>query len=154
MNLLISSCLLGENVKYNGLNNKIDSSYLDSILLEHTIFPFCPEVEGGLPVPREASEITSLNPLVVKNINDTDVTSYFLLGANKALELCKEHHITMALLKSKSPSCGNIQIYDGTFSGVLIEESGVTAALLKKNGIRVFNEEQLAELYEALNQST
>ncbi|WP_419769746.1 MAG: DUF523 domain-containing protein [Candidatus Marinarcus sp.] len=152
MKLLISSCLLGENVKYNGLNNKIDSDIFQSILASHTVFTFCPEIEGGLSTPRAPCEIQSFDPFLIKNSHGDDVTAEFLKGAKKALELCKNNSISIALLKANSPSCGNEKVYDGTFKGKLIEQSGVTAQFLLKNGIQVFNENQLKELNKALHQ--
>lgn len=140
MNILISACLLGENVRYDASNNKIDSTLFESVLSSHTLFSFCPEVEGGLLTPRNPAEI--LNNKVFTNQND-DVTSAFELGAQKALDLCQKENIQVALLKAKSPSCGNEYIYDGTFSKQLISGMGITAKLLSQNGIKVFNEEQL-----------
>ena len=147
MNILVSSCLLGENVRYDGSNNKIDSKLFESVLKNHTIFSLCPEVEGGLFTPRKPSEI--INKKVLTNDNE-DVTQAFKLGAQKALSLCLEHNIHIALLKAKSPSCGNLKIYDGSFSKRLISGMGITSKLLSENGIKVFNEEELQELYTYL----
>ena len=117
------------------------------ILCDNEIYSFCPEVAGGLGVPRVPAEIISREkPFIVKNQNAEDVTINFLLGAKKALDLCKEENIKVALLKANSPSCGNIKTYDGTFTKNLIETSGLTAKLLKENGIEVFNEKELKEL--------
>jgi uncharacterized protein YbbK (DUF523 family) len=117
------------------------------ILCENEIYSFCPEVSGGLPIPRIPAEIVKRDkPFIVQNQNGEDVTINFLLGAKKALDLCKEENIKVALLKANSPSCGNIKIYDGTFSKNLIDSEGLTAKLLKENGIEVFNENQLKEL--------
>ncbi|APW65721.1 hypothetical protein LPB137_07585 [Poseidonibacter parvus] len=158
MKVLVSSCLLGEDVRYDGNNSSITmgSSFTFSqkeifmdILCDNEIYSFCPEVSGGLGVPRVKSEIVSANkPFKVETIEEKDVTIPFLIGAKNALDICKEEDIKVALLKSKSPSCGNIEIYDGTFSNNLIEGQGLTARLLEENGIKVFNETQL----ESLNQ--
>ena len=141
--LLISSCLIGENVKYNGKNNKIDLTTLEK---KYTLIPFCPEVEGGLPTPRPPSEIVSQNPLKLLNNKGKDVTKFFITGAKKCLELAKKEGIKKALLKANSPSCSNDQVYDGTFSGKLVKGLGITAQLLKENEIEVFSEEELEKL--------
>ena len=117
------------------------------ILCDNEIYSFCPEVAGGLGVPRIPAEIVKKDkPFIVQNQNGEDVTINFLLGAKKALDLCKEENIKVALMKANSPSCGNIKTYDGTFTKNLIEASGLTAKLLKENGIEVFNENELNEL--------
>ncbi len=156
MKILVSSCLLGEDVKYDGGNNSVALNpkvsfslkelFMD-ILCENEIYSFCPEVSGGLPIPRIPAEIVKNDkPFIVQNQNGEDVTINFLLGAKNALDLCKEENIKVALLKSKSPSGGNGQSYDGTFSGTLIDGFGLSAKLLKENGIEVFNEKELKEL--------
>ena len=156
MKILVSSCLLGEDVKYDGGNNSVALNpkvsfslkelFMD-ILCENEIYSFCPEVAGGLGVPRIPAEIIKRDkPFIVQNQNGEDVTINFLLGAKKALDLCKEENIKVALMKANSPSCGNIKTYDGTFTKNLIEASGLTAKLLKENGIEVFNENELKEL--------
>ena len=141
--LLISACLIGENVKYNGKNNRIDISELNN---KYELIPFCPEVEGGLPTPRPPSEIISRNPLKIINTSKEDVTCYFTKGANKALEMCKKLNIKKALLKENSPSCGNNFVYDGSFSKVLRGGQGATASILSKNSIEIFNEFDLEKL--------
>jgi uncharacterized protein YbbK (DUF523 family) len=156
MKILVSSCLLGEDVKYDGTNSSIalnpkfsfsSKELFMDILCENEIYSFCPEVAGGLSIPRIPAEIVKNDkPFIVQNQNGEDVTINFLLGAKKALDLCKEENIKVALFKSKSPSCGNGQIYDGTFSKTLIDGFGLTAKLLKENGIEVFNEKELKEL--------
>ncbi len=156
MKILVSSCLLGEDVRYDGNNSSIAFNpkfsfslkelFMD-ILCENEIYSFCPEVAGGLGIPRTPAEIVNNEkPFIVKNEDGLDVTINFLLGAKKALDICKEENIKVALLKANSPSCGNIKIYDGTFSNNLIDGQGLTARLLKDNDIEVFNEEQLKEL--------
>lgn len=150
MNILISSCLLGQNVRYDGSNNKIDSKCFESILSDHTVFEFCPEMEGGLLIPRIPAEIVH-NKVLTKH--NQDVTHAFNLGAKKALELCIKENITVVLLKSKSPSCGNSFIYDGTFSKQLIKGMGITAKLLHCNGIKVFNEDELELCLTYLNKT-
>ena len=156
MKILVSACLLGEDVRYDGNNSSIAFNpkvsfslkelFMD-ILCDNEIYSFCPEVAGGLGVPRIPAEIIKRDkPFIVQNQNGEDVTINFLLGAKKALDLCKEENIKVALMKANSPSCGNIKTYDGTFTKNLIEASGLTAKLLKENGIEVFNENELKEL--------
>jgi len=143
--LLVSSCLLGIDVKYDGGNNKIEG--LEKLSDLFNIYPICPEVEGGMIVPRLPSEIVSTKPLSVQNEYDIDVTDFFKYGAMQAIDLCKNNDIHIALLKSNSPSCGNLKVYDGTFSGKLVDGVGITANTLIHNGIKVFNETQIEELY-------
>jgi len=138
--LLISACLIGDNVKYNGGNNKID---IKELAKKYNLIAFCPEVEGGLSTPRPPAEIVSDNPLRVINIEGKDVTYEFILGANKCIELVKQHGIIKALLKAKSPSCGKGKIYDGTFGAILREGNGVTVRLLEEIGVEVYNENEI-----------
>jgi len=156
MKILVSSCLLGEDVRYDGNNSSIafnpkvsfslKEMFMD-ILCENEIYSFCPEVAGGLGIPRNPAEIIKNDkPFIVKDNQENDVTINFLLGAKKALDICLEENIKVALLKANSPSCGNINIYDGNFSGNLIEGQGLTARLLVESDIVVFNETQLKEL--------
>jgi len=138
--ILISACLVGDNVKYNGGNNQIDIKALEK---EYNLIPFCPEVEGGLPTPRPPAEIVCETPLRLINIEGEDVTKEFILGAKKAVTLVKKEGITKALLKAKSPSCGKGQIYNGTFLGVLKEGNGVTVRFLEEIGVEVYNENSI-----------
>ncbi len=161
MKILISACLLGEDVRYDGKNSAItlnttstfyEKELFMDILSEHTIYSFCPEVSGGLPVPRSPAEIINPNkPFEIRTNSHEDVTLNFLIGARDAFELCTNEEITVALFKSKSPSCGNNGIYDGTFSGNLIPGVGLTTKLLQENGVTVFNENQIKELAKFLN---
>ncbi len=142
--LLISACLMGENVKYNGGNNLIKD--LESLSQKYKLISFCPEVASGMTIPRIPNEVQSFNPLVVKNELGIDTTDFFTDGAIQTLQLCKQYDIKIALLKAKSPSCGNIEIYDGNFDGTLIKGQGLTANLLMQNNIKIYNETQLGEL--------
>ena len=139
--LLISSCLLGNNCRYDGNNNKLKK--LEKLKKYYELVPVCPEVDGGLPTPRIPSEVK--NNKVINKENE-DNTSYFKKGAEIALSICKEQNITKALLKSKSPSCGSNKIYDGTFTNTIIDGDGVTAKLLKENQIQVFTENDIDAL--------
>ncbi len=139
--ILISACLIGQNVKYNGKNNKLTD--LQKLRDRFELIPFCPEVEGGLPTPRLPSEIVSFKPLKLVNSKGQDVTRFFTNGAIKTLNFCKELKIQAAILKSNSPSCGIGKVYDGTFSKTLINGNGVTADLLLKNGIKIISEKNI-----------
>ncbi len=136
--ILVSSCLLGINCKYNGQNNNIDN--IKELLKDYEIIEFCPEVSGGLSIPRVPCEICG--DKVINKLN-VDCTNEFNLGAQKCLDLCIKHNIKKAVLKEKSPSCGVNYIYDGSFTGTLKQGCGVTTNLLKSNGIEVINEEEL-----------
>lgn len=144
--LLISSCLYGEYVRYDGDHNKIDNSLLDKLKVKYNLFHFCPEVAGGLPIPRIACEISSLKPLKVIDKNGFDTTDAFILGAQKTLNFCITNKIKKVVLKSNSPSCSSKLIYDGTFSGVKVIGDGVTTQLLKENNIDVFDEYDITKL--------
>ncbi len=141
--ILISACLIGQNVKYNGKNNQIDISSLEE---KYELIPFCPEVEGGLSIPRPPSEIISFEPLKIKNIKGEDVTNSFVKGAKKAVKLVQKYNIKKAILKSNSPSCSNKLVYDGTFSAKLIPQKGITTQFLEKIGVKVYNEKELKKL--------
>ena len=114
--------------------------------------PVCPEVLGGLKTPREAAEVlTFQEKLTVKTVSGKDVTEAFIIGAGKALKVAKENKITTAILKARSPSCGCSQIYDGTFSKKIVNRDGITAALLKLNGIKVITEEEIMHKLKKLS---
>jgi uncharacterized protein YbbK (DUF523 family) len=148
--VLVSACLLGERVRYNGADARCASDVLDRWAREGRLVPFCPEVAGGLPVPRPAAEIGAGDGLTVlrgaAQVRDQagrDLTGFFLAGARGALETARVQGARVAVLKEGSPSCGTGTIYDGTFSGTRRAGPGVTAALLEENGIRVFSEREL-----------
>ena len=135
MNILVSSCLTGLDCKYNGGNNF--SKKISTLMDKHVIIPVCPEIMGGLPTPRPPAEISSGR---IINKEGIDVTQNFETGAKKVLEIAKKYNCTIAVLKANSPSCGTEKIYDGTFSGILTAGDGITAKLLKENGIQVLTE--------------
>ena len=150
--ILLSACLLGKPVRYDGRSKALQHSALDQLLAQDRVIGFCPEVAGGLPVPRAAAEIHAGNGAAViaklasvKTRDGSDVSEYFLSGARQALALCRQHGITVAVLTESSPSCGSSQIYDGSFTRNVIPGNGVTAALLAQNGVRVFSQHQLDE---------
>jgi uncharacterized protein YbbK (DUF523 family) len=154
--ILVSRCLLGHRVRYDGgASGPFDQ--LQSWLDEGRVVPLCPEVAGGLPTPRAAAEIPGGQggevldgQASVLTTEGEDVSAQFLSGACQALELVRQHGIRIAVLKANSPSCGNLLTYDGTFSGVKVRGEGVTAALLKRHGVQVFSELELAEAATAL----
>lgn len=135
---LVSACLLGIKCRYDG-KSKPDSKVLELAKIE-TLIPVCPEQLGGLATPRVSAE--QMNGKVIAK-DGTDMTEGFKRGAEEVLKLAKIYNCKTAILKQRSPSCGSGQIYDGTFSGTVIEGDGVTTKLLKENGIEVVSEEEL-----------
>ncbi|AWM94912.1 DUF523 domain-containing protein [Pseudomonas sp. 31-12] len=154
--ILVSRCLLGHRVRYDGgASGPFDQ--LQQWLDEGRVVPLCPEVAGGLPTPRAAAEIPGGQGgevldghASVINTEGEDVSAEFLSGAYQALELVQKHGIRIAVLKANSPSCGNLLTYDGTFSGVKVSGEGVTAALLRRHGVQVFSELEMVEVAVAL----
>ena len=138
MRVLVSACLLGENCKYNGKNNY--SQKVIDFVKGHEVIAVCPEALGGLSTPRIPSEI--VNGLVI-NANNEVVDSEFKKGAERALKQALDYDVDLAILQSRSPSCGVNEIYDGSFSGKLIKGQGVLTKLLIENGIRVIDVENL-----------
>lgn len=141
MNLLVSACLLGIPCRYDGAEKEYDG--IRELMKHHVLIPVCPEQLGGLATPRLPAERVG-NQVV--NREGEDVTADFLKGAELALRLAKLYDCKYAILKQRSPSCGSGQIYDGSFSGRLTEGDGMTAELLKKHGIQVIGENDLAKL--------
>jgi uncharacterized protein YbbK (DUF523 family) len=137
--ILVSACLLGVNCQYNG-ESDFTRELLEFLKNKGEFIAVCPEVLGGLPIPRDGAEIVGKK---VKTAVGKDVTKQFLKGAERVLKIAKENNVKLAILKAKSPSCGAGWIYDGTFSQNLIKGDGITAALLKKNKIKVFTEKDL-----------
>ncbi len=138
MKILVSACLLGQSCKYNGSDNY--SGELAAFLEGHEIVPVCPELAGGLSVPRRPCEITGG---VVVNDRGESVDEAFRRGAALCLQKALDEGIELAILQPRSPSCGVRQIYDGSFSRKLIEGSGVFAELLLENGFRVVEPDDL-----------
>lgn len=141
-NLLISSCLLGLACRYDGGWREYDLKGLEK---KFNLIPICPEIYGGLPTPRVPSEIKGDR---VINREGVDVTAQYEKGAKEALHLARLFNVKCAVLKAKSPSCGKNVVYDGTFTKTLTEGDGITAKLLKANGIAVFTEEEIDILLE------
>lgn len=138
MEIICSACLLGVKCRYDG-KSKTDEKVLE-LAKKEVLIPVCPEQLGGLPTPREPAELTE-RKVITKS--GKDVTVNFVVGADQVLQLAKLLGVKEAILKQYSPSCGCGLIYDGTFSGKIISGDGVTAALLKANGIKVISEADL-----------
>ncbi|MCT4618916.1 MAG: DUF523 domain-containing protein [Marinisporobacter sp.] len=144
--ILISACLGGVDCKYNGGNNLKEE--ILKLIKEKKAILVCPEQLGGLATPRVPCEIVGGDGQTVlekqakvMNKNGEDKTTYFLKGAEETLKIAKLYDVRTAIFKGKSPSCGSGTIYDGNFSGNKKKGDGVTAALLKNEGIRVVDEE-------------
>jgi uncharacterized protein YbbK (DUF523 family) len=155
--VLISACLLGVKVRYDGGDNPQESSILDRWRAEGRLVPVCPEVAGGLSVPRPPAEIQGgegvdvlTGSAVVQTVQGEDVSDAFLVGAQAALALVRAHDIKVAVLKERSPSCGSGRIYDGSFEHQQRNGDGVTTALLRQHGVAVFGESELASADGAL----
>ena len=147
MQAVVSACLIGKRVRYDGKVVQPVHPVLAKWHQMNILVPFCPEVEGGLTIPRTASEIFEGDGFSVLNGNakiytahGKDVTVFFLVGAKDALQHVRRLEIEFAILKDGSPSCGSSYIYDGSFSKQTKPGKGVTAATLEQNGIRVFSE--------------
>ena len=144
MKYLISACLIGDNCKYDGGNNlnEVAKKLFDVKLA----LPVCPEELGGLSTPRVPAEIVDGK---VVNKEGNDVTLEYNLGARSALKTALDNEIGIAILQSRSPSCGSKYIYDGAFNGNLISGEGVTTKLLRNNGIKVITiEDYIRDYYE------
>lgn len=141
MKILVSACLLGIPCRYDGKSKPNEK--VISLKEKYEIIPACPECLGGLTTPRPPAEISGAR---VIRCDGKDVTDEYNLGAQKALEIARENDIKIAVLKSKSPSCSNKEIYDGTHTRKLISGKGITARLLIKNGIKVIDEGELDSL--------
>ena len=138
MIIAVSACLLGDNCKYNGGNNY--SETVAEFVKGHDVIPVCPEVMGGLPTPREPSEI--INGKVMHK-DGSSVDAEFRKGAQLSLKKVKDAGAELVILQSRSPSCGVRSIYDGTFSGTIISGQGVFAKLLIENDIKVLDVSEL-----------
>ena len=136
--IIVSACLAGVNCNYKGSNYKIEK--VAEMVKNKEAVVVCPELLGGLTSPRIPVEL--INGKAIRK-DGVDVTEAFNKGAEKTLEFCKKHNIKKAILKSNSPSCGCNKIYDGTFSGVVIDGDGITTKLLKENGIEVISSDEV-----------
>lgn len=157
--ILVSACLLGQKVRYNASSLKMKDTDLNWIFSRFEVISFCPEVSAGLPTPRASAEIdqgTGLDVLIgsakVIGIDSVDVSKEFKYGAQLALTKCLSENVYYAVLTESSPSCGSSLIYDGHFSGTKKAGEGVTAALLRQNGIRIFNQNSIDQLKMLIDQ--
>jgi uncharacterized protein YbbK (DUF523 family) len=156
MKFLVSACLIGFNTIYDGRNNLNDS--VVEILKKYDIpfYPLCTEQLGGLPTPRACSEIeegyTSKDVIEgrarIKTIDGEDVTEQYLKGAREIVQFCKTFDITHALLQERSPACGFTKVYDGTFSGKLIDGVGILTQMLLDNDIKIVHPDNLEQYLE------
>jgi uncharacterized protein YbbK (DUF523 family) len=149
--ILVSACLLGQPVRYDGTGKRSDDALFELWRSQGRLVPICPEVGGGLPVPRPAAEICGGfgedvldGRASVLTRDGTDVTQHFVAGAWQALERARSHGIRLAILKEGSPSCGSLHVFDGTFGDRKVPGEGVTTALLERHGIDVFAEDAMA----------
>ena len=140
MKIMVSACLLGQNCKYNGGNNYNEK--VAEFIRGHEIIPVCPEVEGGLPVPRIPRE--TVNGKVTDRQGESK-DKEFRSGDEKCLQKAIAEKVDLVILQSRSPSCGVKQIYDGSFAGKLIEGKGVFAELLAENAIKTMDSSELLE---------
>lgn len=139
----ISKCLCGYDCTYRGDSNNVEA--LELIDKKGEAVLICPEVLGGLSIPRNPAEIVSEEPLCVQTVSGKNVTKEYVEGAQKALEILKAYDIEYVILKSRSPSCGLDHIYDGTFSHTIIDADGIFVRLLKKEGYKIYTEENFPQ---------
>ncbi len=149
MKILISRCLIGAPCRYDG--KRIIHTELLSLLEGHKLYFVCPEVEGGLPVPRSPAEIQGEH-VITKFGND--VTQIYELGSDIALERARFKQVDIVIMKERSPSCGVHQIYDGTFTGTIKEGQGITTKKLRNDGFQVFSDEDLEEIKKFLEEKS
>lgn len=139
MKVLVSACLLGENCKYDGGNNRNEP--VIKFVAGHKVVPVCPEVLGGLPTPRQPSELIGNR---VINKDGISVDEQFRTGAKEALTIALKNEVDTAILQSRSPSCGVNEVYDGTFTDTLIHGRGIFAQMLDDAGIKVIDASAIA----------
>ncbi len=143
MVLLISGCLFGLSCRYDGRCKPLPEEILQQLQKQFQLVPICPEQLGGLPTPRPPAERRN-DGFFLKD--GTDVTQAYLRGGKEACKIAKQLQCTLALLKERSPACGSIEIYDGSFSEKVCLGKGAAAECLEKNGVQVFGESQIPQL--------
>jgi len=151
--VLVSACLLGHIVRYDGDRLPFESPILRRWAAEGRVIAVCPEVDGGLPTPRPPAEISQPRggssatggAATVIDSAGRDVTPSFVTGADHAVAVARVRGVRIAVLKDGSPSCGTTYTYDGSFRGRRVPAPGVTASRLRDAGLRVFSEAQLEE---------
>jgi uncharacterized protein YbbK (DUF523 family) len=163
LQILVSACLLGEKVRYNGADSLSAHPVLRQWLDQGRVVPFCPELAAGLGVPRPPAEIQGSagrhggdavldGAARIVTRTHADVTDAFVRGATLAADAARARGVRVAILKEGSPSCGSTRIADGSFSGTQVPGRGVTAALLEREGVRVFSEEAIDAAAEYVRQ--
>jgi uncharacterized protein YbbK (DUF523 family) len=158
--ILVSACLLGRPVRYDGSAKALAHAALEQWRVEDRLAVICPELAAGFTTPRPPAEIADgqsgrdvlSGAARVIEATGADVTELYLRGAQAALSLARSHGCKFALLTDGSPSCGSGFIYDGAFVGRKHVGEGVTSALLRENGVEVFSEAQIGVLQERLSQ--
>jgi uncharacterized protein YbbK (DUF523 family) len=158
--ILVSACLLGERLRYNGSDKHCNDPILKRWLQEGRVISVCPEVAGELSVPRPPAEIADgaggmevlKGAARVVEATGRDVSAQFRQGAGQALQLARSRRIRIAILKEGSPSCGTGYTYDGNFTRTKVTHPGVCAARLQETGVQVFNEAQLKQADSLLRQ--
>ena len=140
--ILVSACLLGNPVRYDGESRPYAA--VQALAERYELVPVCPECLGGLPIPRTASEIDMHGggERVVSSEGE-DRTAAFVEGGRRCVEIARQEGCSIAVMKAKSPSCGSGLVYDGTFSGCLVPGDGIATRMLKAAGIRVFSEAEV-----------
>ncbi len=141
--IIVSACLLGENCKYNGTNNK--NQDVINLADKFELIPVCPECFGGLPTPRTPCEIKDGR---VFSKDGRDLTDAYKEGAEQTLYIARENNCPAAVLKERSPSCGFGKVYDGTFTSSLCNGNGIAAQMLYDNSVAIFGENNLKKLLE------
>ena len=138
--IAVSACLLGENCKYSGGNNKNEKVL--AFIKNKEVIPVCPEVAGGLPTPRIPAELVDG---VAVNRKGTNVDKEFQRGVEESLKKLEREDIELVILQPRSPSCGVKQIYDGTFTGTLKEGQGMFARALIEKGYKVIEADDIKD---------
>lgn len=150
--ILISRCFLGDNVRYNKVVLTLNHPLITLWQKQNRFITICPEVSGGLSIPREPAEIQQSNNEIITT-SGVNVSKQFNVGSQQALKLCKLHNIRFALLKESSPSCGSTFIYDGSFTNKKILGQGVTSQLLIQHNIKIFSENSIETLETLLDKA-
>jgi len=152
--ILISACLLGKRVRYDGNTLTVIDQKLQDWIDNGWVVSVCPEVDAGMSIPRVPAEISNgdghavlMGKATVMTKAGDDVSDFFIKGASIALDLCRQHNIKVAVLSESSPSCGSTTIYNGKFSATKIGGVGVTTALLSEKGIQVFSQFDLSKAF-------
>ena len=155
--VLVSACLLGEPVRYDGTAATVEHAVLHRWRAEGRIVSCCPEVAAGLPTPRSCVELEGADAEAVLEgrarvlaRDGADATVPFVKGARLARDLCRDLGLRVAVLKDRSPSCGSLRVHDGTFTGRLVAGQGLASALLRRDGVQVFSEDQWEEAARCL----